>query len=269
MPALMRPPFYAAPLGLVVLWWRRSSWSAALFLTGFLICSFVAVLPGFHFRPHYYVLLMPVLALLAGALVEEATQLLRAGRFRFLAPAPALLFAFFLLKGIVHEQNLFFRLTPVAVSRSLYGFEPFPEAKVLADYIRAHSSPDDRVAVLGSEPEIYFYARRQSATGYLYTYPLLEHQPFADQMRRQMKQEIEAARPLFLIQVRAWTSWQSRPATPQRIAGWCDALTPPNYKLIAACDYHPDEGRVDWCWEPGRRTDPSGAASELLLFQRE
>ena len=37
-------------------------------------------------------------------------------------------------------------------------------------YIRNHSGPDALVAVLGSEPEIYFLAHRHSATGYIYTY---------------------------------------------------------------------------------------------------
>ena len=40
--------------------------------------------------------------------------------------------------------------------------------------LREHSAPDARIAILGSEPEILFYARRHSATGYIYMYDLLE-----------------------------------------------------------------------------------------------
>jgi hypothetical protein len=43
-------------------------------------------------------------------------------------------------------------------------------------YIRDHTQSDDRIAVLGSEPEAYFYARRRAATKYIYTYPLLARQ---------------------------------------------------------------------------------------------
>mgnify|MGYP003299295094 CR=1 FL=1 len=72
---------------------------------------------------------------------------------------------------------------PLFACRSMYGANPFPEALKIAEYLRNHSSPAARIAVLGSEPEIYFYAARHSATGYIYMYPLMEPQPFAERMR--------------------------------------------------------------------------------------
>src|SRR5207253_2103843 len=151
--------------------------------------------PGFHFRSHYFVLVMPVLALLTGAAVQHATQLLAGLPFRFLAVAPVLTFAFLFAKGVARERQLFFELSPVEACRSLYAFQPFPESLAIADYIRTHSPPDAPIAVLGSEPQIYFYAHRRSATGYIYTYPLMERQPFAWQMQAEMSQEIQAAKP--------------------------------------------------------------------------
>ena len=35
----------------------------------------------------------------------------------------------------------------------------------IADFIRANSDPSERIAVIGSEPQIYFYSRRLAATG--------------------------------------------------------------------------------------------------------
>ena len=268
MPVVMELPFYVAPFGLAALWRKRSSWQVALFVSGFLFFSFLAIFPGLHFRPHYFVLLMPALALLVGALVGEATRLLEGSRFKILVWAPVLVFAFFFARGIARERNFFFRLTPLEAVRALYGSEPFPEGLVVADYVRAHSVPEARIAVLGSEPEIYFYSHRRSATGYVYTYPLTEHQQFAAQMRQQMMQEIEAARPLFVVQVCAWSSWQSRPASQQRIRELGDALIPPGYKLIGACDREPDQSQANWHWYPQGTKDPPNPASELLLFER-
>jgi hypothetical protein len=45
--------------------------------------------------------------------------------------------------------------------RSVYTTNPFPEAVEVADYLREHGAPGERIAVLGSEPEIYF--RRDGA----------------------------------------------------------------------------------------------------------
>ena len=39
--------------------------------------------------------------------------------------------------------------------------------------------------MLGSEPEILFYARRRSATGYLYAYSLTEEQKYAATMQQE------------------------------------------------------------------------------------
>jgi len=55
------------------------------------------------------------------------------------------------------------------------------------------------VAVIGSEPEIYFYAQRHSATGFIYTYSLMEEQRFALAMQKQMIREIEEAKPFRVV----------------------------------------------------------------------
>ena len=55
--------------------------------------------------------------------------------------------------------------------------------------------------MLGSEPQIYFYSQRRSATGYLYTYPLMEPQPFARRMQEEMIREIESTQPEFVVLV--------------------------------------------------------------------
>jgi hypothetical protein len=231
----------------------------------FLLLSLISVVPGLYFRPHYFVLLIPAVALGTGALVQEIAGLF-ASRWRYLSLLPILLFMFFLAQGIRREKDYFFKLSPLEACRLLYGYQPFPEAIVLGDYIRMHSAPTARVAVLGSEPEIYFYSRRHSATGYIYTYPLAERQPFADQMRAQMASEIAAARPQFIIQSRSWTSWLVRPGSPKKVLELCDSLMPPGYQLIASCDVFPKESRAEWNWHPDTRKEPEDS-TELLLFQ--
>ena len=115
---------------------------------------------------------------------------------------------------------MLFQLGSVQVSRTIYGRNPFPESVEVARYIREHTAPGDRVAVLGSEPQIYFYSGRRSATGYIYTYPLMELQPYAAAMQHQMIREIETANPRYLVFVKAPTSWLVRPDSDLTIFGW-------------------------------------------------
>lgn len=268
LPHVLELPLYATCVGLVVLWWRTRSKQAALFITAFFLVSFLAVIPGLHFRPHYYVLLAPGLALVIGALVQLTTDWLRGGPLKLLAPVPVLLFGLCFAKGVAREQNLFSRLTPAQASRSLYSTDLFTEALVAGGYIRDHSPPQARVAVLGSEPEIYFYSRRLSATGYIYTYPLLERQPFAAMMRSQMKEEILAARPEFIVQVRSWTSWKSRPGAQQRLNEIADDLMPPYYDVVGFCDFDPNGPGATWHWTSEGATTATNATSEILIFRR-
>ena len=96
------------------------------------------------------------------------------------------------------------------LARLIYGRNPFPESVPIARYLREHTAPGDRVAVVGSEPQIYFYAGRRSATGYIYTYPLMELQPYATAMQQAMIREIESADPRYVVFVRAVGSWLVR-----------------------------------------------------------
>ncbi len=65
----------AAVAGLALIWWKQKNRSAAIFVTGLLIFSFAALCPGFYFRSHYFVLMLPAVALLAGAAVSCAGEL--------------------------------------------------------------------------------------------------------------------------------------------------------------------------------------------------
>jgi len=63
-------------------------------------------------------------------------------------------------------------MSPVKASACTYGENPFLQAQTGARYLREHPPPQASLAVLGSEPEIYFHAHCHSATGYIYTYGL-------------------------------------------------------------------------------------------------
>jgi hypothetical protein len=101
-------------------------------------------------------------------------------------------------------------------------------------WIREHSTPQARVAVVGSEPQIYFYARRHSATGYIYTYALMEAQPYASLMQREMIQEIERRQPEFLVIVENPFSWLKLKTSDGAIFEWAGKYADRNYVRVPA-----------------------------------
>src|SRR5206468_3959543 len=94
----------------------------------------------------------------------------------------------------------------------------------------------DTVAVIGSEPEIYFYSGRRSATGYIYTYGLMEAQKYASTMQDEMIREIETARPKFVVLVNVSTSWLVSRESATKIFRWVDG--PRDHRLDAAAPRH-------------------------------
>lgn len=195
------------------------------FLFLYLISSVAATSAGFYFRPHYFILVLPALALLVGVTMSIFP---RVSAVR--AIALVVFFSFALALPIYAERDFFFERSMTDASRLTSGLNPFPESQRIADFLRQRTSPNDTIAVLGSEPQIYFLAQRRSATGYIYMYPLMEPQPFAAQMQQEMIREIEKARPKFVVFVAIHTSWLDAPESSRAIFDWLEQYSASNLK---------------------------------------
>ena len=210
-------------LGFSAVLWDRSARTRFTPIGLLLLCGVIATSAGLYFRNQYFILLLPAVALLAGVAVDTVTRHLAVDGSPVRRAAVAIaLTAVPLLHLVYLERAILFTATPRQVGRALYGMNPFPEALEIARYLQDRTSAGDRIAIVGSEPEIYFYSQRRGATGYVYTYALMEPHPYAVSMQREMIREIEAAEPRFVVFVRVWSSWLVRPESDQTIFRWFD-----------------------------------------------
>ncbi len=257
-----------ACLGLAALFWDRETRSRSLFLALFLGASLLGTSAGLYFRRQYFILLLPVLAILAGIAVDTVTRRLSSVRFRALRYGiPIALTALPLLHPVYLERAILFTDTPYQVLRTIYGLNPFPESVEIGRYIRERTSPEDRIAVVGSEPEIYFYARRRAATGYVYTYALMEPQPYATAMQRQMIHEIEALQPRFVVFVGIWISWLRRPESDVTVFRWFDEYRKKLEKVGVVEIISPERTTYVWGQEAAAYTPQSPLW--LMVFERK
>lgn len=216
-----------------VLWnkYIRSRW---LFTFGFLIFSFLAITPGFYFRPHYFILLLPVLSLLAGL---GASNLLRIDSSSWLkAVIPLLIILISLGYSFINQKEFLFKMSIAEASRATYGPNPFPESIEIAEYIKKNTDTDDKIAVLGSEPQIYFYSKRKAATGYLYMYPLMEGHKYAQTMQEEMINNIESSQPTYIVIVNVPWSWLLRPDSSKLLLNWIPSYIKKSYVLSGVID---------------------------------
>ncbi len=263
--SIIKPALYlwliaAAGLGMVFVYPRARP--HAVFLIGFLLFSFLAVCPGLYFRWHYFVLLLPATALLCGIAVSASTAML-AARSRVLATLPAVIFLTAFVCSIAGQWSYFDNRQPAALA--YYKANPFIEAVAISDFIRRNTAPGDSIAVLGSEPEIYFYTHRRSATGYVYMYPFSEPQPYASTMQREMIAEVEAARPAVLVLVRTPTSWMFRPGSASIISSWVNAYLRKGYRLAGAVDMLKEGTEYHW---DDAQSYQLRSPNSMLVFKR-
>jgi hypothetical protein len=257
-------------LGLAALWATPWAPRARVFVTGLLVASFIGVCPGFYFRQHYFIMVLPAIALLCGVAAASLRTLLE----RVMRPVAATALALALplcAIGVyaVPERDFLFSMTTRDLSRSVYGANPFIEAVQIGKYIKDRSDENDRIAVLGSEPEIYFYADRKAATGYIYTYALMEPQPFASKMQAEMIREIESARPLYLVFTWIDVSWLATQDSDQRIVEWGKAYVHKCYDPVGVADIvSSEESHVVW-GEDAVRNYAASSQNLIYTFRRK
>jgi hypothetical protein len=153
-------------------------------------------------------------------------------RFAPLSVVAALLVLLAIAWPIASQPDYYFTWPPLLACRVIYNGNPFLECPQIAEYIKHETAPDDTIAVLGSEPEVYFDAERRSATGYIYTYALMEEQPLAPRMQQEMIDEIEAKKPKYIVFANARYSWLVHPKAPMKIFEWMLRYLPANYDIV-------------------------------------
>ncbi|MFJ2773857.1 ArnT family glycosyltransferase [Streptomyces sp. NPDC087300] len=185
--------------------------SADLWL--WLASAVAAVLLGFHFFGHYYLQLMPPLALLGAA----ALQILP-GRAARAVTVSACASALFLAWGLL---------------------APRPElahATRLAAVVQAHTGPGDRVLLWGIHPETYWLARRAPASRYLTAGLLTNYSGGRNGPGVGEKYGVAGAWPVFRAELRAHPpalvvdDSQGKPYAPHRV---------PSLHRILAAGYRP------------------------------
>jgi hypothetical protein len=266
--------FMAAPglwmlalAGVILLFYMPSLRPGRFFVLGFLFFSTAAAYPGW--RGHYFIQMFPVAGVLAGMAFHAAQPLVARLKISF-APETVLFPILFvaLASPLVAWSGIYFTLTPAQACRAIYGTNPFPEAVEIGRYLAEHCPPDRSVAVLGSEPEIYFYSHRRSASGYISPYPLMEPQPYAVAMQKDMIAQIEKANPDYVIFVHVAGSWLQRPKSSTLIFDWFEKYRQQQLRLAGLVEI-PADGPTTYRWFSGdNMTVQTSSDFWLAIFQK-
>ena len=238
-----------------------------LFLGLLLIFSFLAVIPGFFFRPHYFIPMAAAVGMLAGFFLEYLN--LRIGpKFRRIPYVTGIVFVVLVIAVLNGRKHYFFQADPVDLCRELYAGNYFAEAVPVADYIKANTKVDDRILVFGSEPEIYFYSGRRSVTPYIFLYDLAYPHPYVKAMQKDLMSEVEKAKPKIIVIVSCDNSWMAMGGASDALFTWMDSYARQhNYLLAGLVEYYYPEPS-DFFWGDDTLTHKPKTQNYMYILER-
>jgi hypothetical protein len=253
--------------GVVLLFFAPSLPQWRFFILSFLLFSAAAVYPGW--RGHYFIQMFPAMGLLAGVAFHAARPLLEQLKISF---PPQIIIGLIFLVAIISPlfqwEDIYFTLTPAQAVRAIYGTNPFPESVEVGRYLTEHCPPNGRIAVLGSEPQIYFYSRRRAATAYISAYPLMEPQPYALAMQKELIHQVESASPNYVVFVHVAGSWLQYSDSNPFIFQWFQNYQNQHLRLVGLVEI-PANGPTVYRWFEDNQTNVQTTAEFwLAVFQK-
>lgn len=208
-----------AGLGVIALFFYRGNGFYRLFTGIYLIFAFLNAVPGFYFRSHYFIPMIPAVSILIGFFPVFINSLIEK-KFRYIGYITAVGFLAFFISGLYDWKEFYFKKNPDELCRFIYQGNFFNEAIPVAKYIKANTEEKDKIFVFGSEPEIFFYSQRLSATGYIYMYDLVFPHPFEKKMQNEMITEVEAVKPKYIVYYSCQFSWLAAQGESDTLFRW-------------------------------------------------
>jgi hypothetical protein len=258
-----------ALIGTVIVLITKFKMKQKILAISFAVFGVLATTPGFYFRGHYFIVVLPAVALLAGITLDFAGRFIT-DKFRIKAIGfafPLILFSSLFIITVANDRIYYLTGNPLMVCKSIYGTNPFTESIEIANFIKANSSDTDKIAILGSEPQIPFYADRISATGHIYMYGLMEIHENNLKMQQEMISEIEKNKPLFLVFCNIPFSWLIKPNSPMNIFEWFNKYSSLNYNLVGMVDI-PAQGMSSFYWNDDANRKPQNK-NYVRIFRRK
>lgn len=208
---------------------------------------------------HYYVMLMPVFAIISAVALDSFLSNLKRPLLTFLLPV-------LVIGSMIWPVKEYYLMSGPRIMTVLYSSaNPFLEAPLAARRAAELTAPDEYIFVAGSESEIFYYAKRLSPTRLVGMYGLMLDSPKAADYQREMIAELERRQPKVIIVVRSQLSWLRTPQSPTLINTYLDKLLTGKYILVGGGIRR--GSRVEWV-EPLRQEDLANCSLLLCLRKK-
>jgi MFS family permease len=212
---------------------------------------------------HYYILILPFLALITAFSVDEISSKLKSSSDRILFAA---LITVSIIYVIIFPIQFQYTMTGEDLSLWIYGKDnPFTESRVVADEISRLTTPNDLVYIAGSEPQILWYANRFSPTRFVISYPHSMNTAKAGEYQKEVISNLGDREPKVIVLSQRQSSGFAGRNSPTLLFNYLMAMLASDYDLAGGYVWY--DGSSGAYVEEFKEND-IGKAS-LLLFVRK
>ncbi len=259
-------------LGALSIFLTKAKWWIKLSVLGFYVLGFLTVMPGNHYYGHYFLQWVPTVCISAAAFIYTVEELL-VSRFKLKSYARYIVLGvllFFTFSNLSALQKYYFKVNPTQLMRQVYGLNPFPESKVIADKLNTMMKPEDKLAVFGTEIQMYFYTNKISPSRFAGSGALLEFpSKKAEEWQQEFINDVEKADPRFLVFFSHPISWMANPNVKNLIFPWFDKFSAQKYNLIGFADMYDNTTNYVWAPEMDLANNPPKSQYKIFIFERK
>jgi hypothetical protein len=234
--------------------------------------SFLTIVPGYYFYGHYWIQLIPGLAILAAFTVSHICRLISA-KTKF--TANKITYAYLLVFGLltfVHvnrQKQYYFNPNYEIILRSVYGNNPFPETMEIARYINSVAKPEDALGVFGSEPQLFIYTNKPSPTRHVFFSTIVGTVPQHHQWQREFVADMERVKPKYFIFYKHSVSLLIQPNTDQYVLEWANKFIAENYNVVGVVDMPDGTLHSTYAWGKDAQTFQPKGQNVIYILERK
>ncbi len=226
-----------AGLGLLALLTPRLPGRYRMSLALLALLSFWSITPGKRFYNHYWLQLLPALALLIAAFFYQLEQWIARAIPRInWRPVMAGLMAAVLLAPVARNSPTLFNGDHDRILRTIFPGNPYPEDKVLAQFISERIQTEDQIAILGSEPQYYVYLDKKAPSKHFYMAFTMRPIPQSEGWQQEALDSIISQKPRYIVFNFVEYSWMPKKDSKMILYNGAYRFTREHYRPIAWAD---------------------------------
>ena len=255
-------------LGSILIWFTQTDKYKKIFICLFALFSCMTIVPGLYFSGHYWIQLLPALCLLIGVSFYFVKGLL--SKFVNSKVTVSVVFGIFVIavgRDITNQREYYFNPDYTKILRQVYNGNPFPESIIIADFIKERTTKTDTIALIGSEPQVYFYADRRCPSKHSYFEYLVFGHPKHVEWQKEFMSDIEKAMPKYMVLFFHRLSLMGDPNADMEIYTRFFELADAHYRVVGVADMAPS-GTV-YVWNEDLEGFRPKGPHRILIYERK